>query len=189
MHRKRWITGIVALPILILLVSAGGPPFYLLVAAAAVLTLYEYNRAVFPVGGKLAGRLIPLMGLGMAPVIIWRAYTGHLADVSLVIAVDLILVSALTLPLFKDDTQAPYLVAKQVLGLTYITVPLAFLVVIHKLEYFVNARIIGGQIQARAWELLIAMVAMEAAFGVQGVIAAPIIYAYAKKELSDRELI
>jgi len=66
---------------------------------------------------------------------------------------------------------------------------LAFLVVIHKLEYFVNARIIGGQIQARAWELLIAMVAMEAAFGLQGVIAAPIIYAYVKKELSDRELI
>lgn len=66
---------------------------------------------------------------------------------------------------------------------------LAFLVLIHKLEYFVNARIIGGQIKARAWELLIAMVAMEAAFGAQGVIAAPIVYAYVKKELSDRELI
>ncbi len=66
---------------------------------------------------------------------------------------------------------------------------LAFLVVIHKLEYFVNARIIGRQIQARVWELLIAMVVMEAAFGVQGVIAAPIIYAYVKKELSDRELV
>ncbi|HEY9097918.1 MAG TPA: hypothetical protein VIN38_03510 [Thiobacillus sp.] len=66
---------------------------------------------------------------------------------------------------------------------------LAFLVVIHKLEYFVNARIIGGQIKARAWELLIAMVVMEAIFGVQGVIAAPIIYAYVKKELFDRELI
>jgi predicted PurR-regulated permease PerM len=66
---------------------------------------------------------------------------------------------------------------------------LAFLVVIHKLEYFVNARIIGGQIQARAWELLIAMLVMEAAFGLQGVIAAPIIYAYIKKELFDRELI
>lgn len=66
---------------------------------------------------------------------------------------------------------------------------LAFLVIIHKLEYFVNARIIGGQIKARAWELLIAMVVMEAAFGAQGVIAAPIFYAYIKKELSDRELI
>ena len=66
---------------------------------------------------------------------------------------------------------------------------LAFLVLIHKLEYFVNARIIGGRIKARAWELLIAMIVMEAAFGVQGVIAAPIYYAYVKKELSDRGLI
>lgn len=66
---------------------------------------------------------------------------------------------------------------------------LAFLVVIHKLEYFVNARIIGGQIKARAWELLIAMLVMEAAFGIAGVIAAPIFYAYAKKELSDQGLI
>ena len=66
---------------------------------------------------------------------------------------------------------------------------LVFLILIHKLEYFVNARIIGGQIQARAWELLIAMVVMEAAFGVPGVIAAPIYYAYIKKELTDRELI
>ena len=66
---------------------------------------------------------------------------------------------------------------------------LGFLIIIHKLEYFVNARIIGGQIKARAWELLIAMVTMEAAFGAQGVIAAPIFYAYIKKELSDRELI
>jgi predicted PurR-regulated permease PerM len=66
---------------------------------------------------------------------------------------------------------------------------LAFLVIIHKLEYFVNARIIGGQIKARAWELLIVMLGMEAAFGVQGVIAAPVFYAYIKKELSDRGLI
>ena len=31
---------------------------------------------------------------------------------------------------------------------------LLYLVVIHKLEYFLNARIVGGEIQARAWELL-----------------------------------
>ena len=66
---------------------------------------------------------------------------------------------------------------------------LAFLVLIHKLEYFVNARIVGTQIRARAWELLIAMLMMEAAFGVPGVIAAPIFYAYIKDELNSRELI
>jgi predicted PurR-regulated permease PerM len=62
---------------------------------------------------------------------------------------------------------------------------LAFLVVIHKLEYFLNARIVGSQIASRAWELLLAMLTMEAAFGLPGVIAAPIYYAYLKDELRD----
>jgi predicted PurR-regulated permease PerM len=66
---------------------------------------------------------------------------------------------------------------------------LAFLVIIHKLEYFLNARIIGGQIRARAWELLLAMLALEAWFGVPGLIAAPIYYAYCKEELSRRGFI
>jgi predicted PurR-regulated permease PerM len=66
---------------------------------------------------------------------------------------------------------------------------LVFLVVIHKLEYFLNARIVGTQIHARAWEILLAMLLMEAAFGIAGVIAAPIYYAYIKRELSDRGLV
>jgi len=66
---------------------------------------------------------------------------------------------------------------------------LAFLVAIHKLEYFVNARIVGTQIRAAAWELLLAMLVMEAAFGIPGVIAAPIYYAYVKDELASRGLI
>ena len=66
---------------------------------------------------------------------------------------------------------------------------LVFLVVIHKLEYFVNARIIGSRIKARAWELLLAMVFMEACFGIPGLIAAPIYYAYLKDELAMRRLI
>lgn len=68
-------------------------------------------------------------------------------------------------------------------------VSLTYLIVIHKLEYFVNARIIGSQIEARAWELLIAMLVMESAFGLAGVVAAPIYYAYIKGELSSRRLI
>jgi predicted PurR-regulated permease PerM len=66
---------------------------------------------------------------------------------------------------------------------------LAFLVVVHKLEYFLNARIVGRGIHAHAWELLIAMLAMEAAFGVAGLVAAPIYYAYLKDELAARGLV
>jgi len=66
---------------------------------------------------------------------------------------------------------------------------LVFLVVIHKLEYFLNAQLIGTQIRARAWELLLAMVVMEAAFGLPGLVAAPIYYAYGKDELVSQELL
>jgi predicted PurR-regulated permease PerM len=66
---------------------------------------------------------------------------------------------------------------------------LGFLIVIHKLEYFLNAKIIGSHINARAWELLIAMLIMEALFGLPGVVAAPVFYAYIKKELEDLELV
>jgi len=66
---------------------------------------------------------------------------------------------------------------------------LLYLVVIHKLEYFLNARIVGGEIQARAWELLLAMLVMEAAFGLPGLVAAPVFYAYIKRELLDQRWI
>jgi predicted PurR-regulated permease PerM len=66
---------------------------------------------------------------------------------------------------------------------------LVFLILIHKLEYFLNARIVGTRIRARAWELLIAMLVMEAIFGLSGLIAAPIYYAYLKNELEAEGLI
>lgn len=66
---------------------------------------------------------------------------------------------------------------------------LVYLIVIHKFEYFLNARIVGSQIRANAWELLIAMLAMEAAFGLAGIVAAPIYYAYIKSELRERNLV
>lgn len=66
---------------------------------------------------------------------------------------------------------------------------LGFLVVIHKLEYFLNARIVGAQISAKAWELLTAMLVMESAFGLPGLVAAPICYAWLKDELNQRGLL
>ncbi|MFA4993728.1 MAG: AI-2E family transporter [Bdellovibrionales bacterium] len=66
---------------------------------------------------------------------------------------------------------------------------LVFLIFIHKLEYFINARIIGSRISAHAWELLVAMLVMDAAFGVAGLVAAPIYYAYIKDELVNKGLV
>ncbi len=68
-------------------------------------------------------------------------------------------------------------------------VSLAYLVVIHKLEYFLNARIIGSHVNAKAWELLIAMLVMQAIFGIPGLIAAPIFYAFFKDEFRAKGLV
>lgn len=64
-----------------------------------------------------------------------------------------------------------------------------YLIAIHKFEYFLNAKIIGGRIEAKAFELLIAMLLFESVFGIIGLIAAPILYAYIKKELIKFDLI
>jgi len=74
-------------------------------------------------------------------------------------------------------------------SLSVAMISLAYLIIIHKLEYFLNARIIGSHIRARAWEMLIAMLVMESAFGIAGLIAAPIYYAYLKDELRGRSFI
>lgn len=64
-----------------------------------------------------------------------------------------------------------------------------FLVVVHKLEYFLNAKLVGARIGAAVWETLIAMILFEAVFGLPGLIVAPVVYAWAKAELVDRGLV
>ena len=68
-------------------------------------------------------------------------------------------------------------------------VSLAYLIIIHKLEYFINAKIIGTKINATAWEVLLAMLVFEAIFGITGLIIAPIYYAYLKLELKQQQMI
>ena len=63
---------------------------------------------------------------------------------------------------------------------------LGWLMAIHKLEYFLNAHIIGSRIRADAWELLLAMLTLEALFGLGGLISAPVLYAQVKHALYER---
>lgn len=64
-----------------------------------------------------------------------------------------------------------------------------FLVVIHKLEYILNAKIVGGHIGASAWETLLAIIVFEAAFGIPGIVLAAVVYAWVKGELKQRGLV
>lgn len=62
---------------------------------------------------------------------------------------------------------------------------LVFLIAIHKLEYVINAKVVGSRISTAAWELIVAMFVFEAIFGVAGLVAAPLYYAYIKMEMKS----
>ena len=62
---------------------------------------------------------------------------------------------------------------------------LSYLVLVHKIEYFINARIVGRRVSTTVWEMLLAMFAMEAIFGIAGLVAAPLFYAYVKSEFKE----
>ena len=68
-------------------------------------------------------------------------------------------------------------------------VVIVYLIVIHKFEYVLNAKIVGGKIHAGICELLIAMLFLETLFGVIGLVFAPIFYAFLKLSLKEMKLL
>lgn len=66
---------------------------------------------------------------------------------------------------------------------------LGFLILIHKAEYLINAKVVGKRTHIGVWELLAVMFTAEAVFGPAGLVAAPLMYAYVKKELHLAQLV
>lgn len=60
---------------------------------------------------------------------------------------------------------------------------LVFLIVIHKLEYFLNAHFVGSRVDMPVYALLASMLVLEAAFGAAGLVAAPIYCAWLTREM------
>ncbi len=67
-------------------------------------------------------------------------------------------------------------------------VSLVFLVVIHKLEYFLNSKIIGDRIKNPMWLTLLGIVLGEKLMGIPGMILAPVVLHYIKIESSKAKV-
>lgn len=63
-------------------------------------------------------------------------------------------------------------------------IALIFLITVHKLEYFLNSKIIGTRIDSPMWLTLIGLVIGERLMGIPGMILAPVILHYIKLEAS-----
>lgn len=67
-------------------------------------------------------------------------------------------------------------------------IALIYLVVIHKLEYFLNSKIIGDRIKTPMWLTLIGIVLGEKLMGIPGMILAPVALHYIKLEASRNKI-
>jgi predicted PurR-regulated permease PerM len=164
------------------------PPNYRPLAAALharVVNLNESFRRIVFAQVRIAGINAILTGIYLLVVL-------PMAGIHLPLSKSMIAITFLAglLPVVGNLISNSVIVIVGLSHSLYIAIAsLLYLVVIHKLEYFLNAKIIGSHINARAWELLAAMLMMETLFGLPGVVAAPVFYAYLKKELGDRGLV
>jgi predicted PurR-regulated permease PerM len=67
-------------------------------------------------------------------------------------------------------------------------VALVFLIAIHKLEYFLNSKIIGDRIRNPIWLTLLALIIGERLMGIPGMVLAPVVLNYLRLELSKIEM-
>ncbi len=65
---------------------------------------------------------------------------------------------------------------------------LLFLVLIHKLEYFLNSKIIGDRIRNPIWLTLVALIISERLLGIPGLILAPVVLNYLRVEMLTVEV-
>src|SRR3954449_8643849 len=63
-------------------------------------------------------------------------------------------------------------------------IALIFLIVVHKLEYFLNSKIIGSRIRNPIWLTLIGLIIGEKLMGVPGMILSPVVLNYVRVEMS-----
>lgn len=61
---------------------------------------------------------------------------------------------------------------------------LVFLISIHKLEYFLNSKIVGGRIRQPMWLTLLGLILGERLMGIPGLILAPVVLNFLKVETS-----
>jgi predicted PurR-regulated permease PerM len=66
---------------------------------------------------------------------------------------------------------------------------LVFLILIHKLEYLLNSKIIGDRIRNPVWLTLIALILGERLMGIPGLILAPVVLNYLRVEMLTVEVL
>jgi len=132
MQLKRWITSIVALPLLLILILKGGTvAFALFIGVVCMVALWEFNGIV-SMDREMPWIRSPLPWITFlsAGVIIWAAHRQYAQVVVTMVAVNLIITGLVSVPIFGSRPSVVESTYKQSLGLVYIPLLLSHLVLI-----------------------------------------------------------
>jgi len=150
-HAKRWVTALVALPVLVLLIGKGGRvPLALLVAVATTVGLLEYYRMALSrqtAAVKVAGILFGL-------TLVASFFTDGLRVIPILLAVAFFGIATICLANFGRETSMPEVFCKQISGLIYIPFMLGHLILIRDWDqgatwtFFLMAVVFAGDTAA-----------------------------------------
>jgi phosphatidate cytidylyltransferase len=129
-HLKRWITGLLALPVLIACVIAGGVAFSLLVGGAGMVCLWEYFRIVTPPGMRTLRQPVLVSGYAAGLGVMLCAHSGRAEMIPVVLGLNLLACGFLSLLRFALDRTVLVAVAWQIQGICYIPLSLSLLILL-----------------------------------------------------------
>jgi phosphatidate cytidylyltransferase len=131
MHLKRWITAVIAVPLVILLILKGGQTlFSLTVAVITILTLIEYFNIAFHTHDPKVPHYFHVWACICGASVVAAVHYHHLGSVSAILSLHLIGCGLLAVKRFKFTQDAPIVAIKTVFGTFYISVLFSFLVVL-----------------------------------------------------------
>ncbi|OQY13391.1 MAG: hypothetical protein B6I31_01205 [Desulfobacteraceae bacterium 4572_19] len=111
MHLKRWLTAIVAVPILIFLISEGDQwAFGIFIVVVGIIAFVEYFNMVLTPNNKTGAGIMSIVGFIAISAIILCAGCNNF-----------IILCFLSLRLYKSNNKIPDLVGKQLMGVIYIS--------------------------------------------------------------------
>jgi len=131
MHLKRWITSLVAIPLLVLIISIGGT-FWLAVVinAICIMALWEYFFIVLNKDRKITAISFQILAFFTGSAVLWAAYFHSFNMVLDIIVLNVVISTLISLPKFKSDSSVWEIVFKQVVGIIYIPLFLSYIVLI-----------------------------------------------------------
>ncbi|MEW6077993.1 MAG: phosphatidate cytidylyltransferase [Thermodesulfobacteriota bacterium] len=132
-HAKRWVTGLVLAPLLIVTILASANWFFaLFICAVCCVALYEYYRIALHVSGTSFFTVIPMAGCGTGAAIVLSAIWGRFDVICALVSCLFIFSGAGALSQYKRRPDAMNRVVMQVIAMVYLALPLAFLVMLHQ---------------------------------------------------------